>query len=414
MAKNFRYWRMLSFRNPGLGWIILAVFLWSCVPSVSFAQQPTAAIKALSGTVLVSGQAAKTGAVLRSGDTLQTQAGASVVLTLSDGSEIQFGEKTQINIADLAQTATGARVSSIKLLAGWVRAMLSAQHQQKGSSFTIETPNAQVGVKFSQPDVEVSYDPAKQETVGIAHTVELVVKNLLTGEIMHVPVGSTVIITAIGMKVIAGIVGAVSASSASTTATSSTATGTASTGASTGLSAGTIVAIGAGVAAAGGVAAVVAKQKGEEACTTAECTGDLSGTWYFSGSCVAQGCVEGIPCAPSPPDSRPYCCGIRMCDCCEPSWSGQVTQTGNMLSGELFIPAVQITYSLSGSVDGNSVSVTIDPDVIIPLPGGTSYTGIIDENTIRGTLSGSGYSWTPGGNVPVTWSGTFTVTIEKE
>ena len=134
------------FRHRGVAWLLLVIFVSSFAPAVSFAQQPTAAISALSGNVLVSGQTAKTGAVLRSGDTLQTQAGASVVLRLSDGSEIQFGEKTQINIADLAQTSTGARVSTIKLLAGWLRAKLSAEHQRQGSAFTVETPNAQIGV----------------------------------------------------------------------------------------------------------------------------------------------------------------------------------------------------------------------------------------------------------------------------
>jgi len=240
-------------------WTLLAVFSFSFVPSASFAQQPTATISALSGEVLVSGQSATAGTALRAGDTIQTQAGASAVLELSDGSEIQLGEKTQINIDDLSQTATGARVSSIKLLAGWLRAFLSSEHQQEGSSFTIETPNAQLGVKFSQPDVEVSYDPAKQETIGIARTVELLAKNLLTGETKLVPVGSTVIITAVGIKVIAGIVGVIGSSSVGTTGTGSVSTGP------TGMGTGTKVAIGAGAAAAaGGIAVLVANTTKEE------------------------------------------------------------------------------------------------------------------------------------------------------
>ncbi len=120
-------------------WTLLAIFSFSFVPSASFAQQPTATISALSGDVLVSGQAATVGTALRTGDTIQTQAGASAVVALSDGSEIQLGEKTQINIDDLSQTGTGARASSIKVLAGWLRALLSPGHQQEGSSFIIET-----------------------------------------------------------------------------------------------------------------------------------------------------------------------------------------------------------------------------------------------------------------------------------
>ncbi len=114
-SSNFR---ISNFRHRVVAWLLLTMFSLSFVPSVSFAQQPTATLSALSGDVLVSGQAATVGTALRAGDTIQTQAGASAVLALPDGSEIQLGEKTQINIDDLSQTATGARASSIKLLAG--------------------------------------------------------------------------------------------------------------------------------------------------------------------------------------------------------------------------------------------------------------------------------------------------------
>jgi hypothetical protein len=281
MCKTLSHFSMSSFRNRVIVWLLLVIFSCSFAPSVSFAQQPTATIKTLTGNVLVAGQAAQMGTVLNAGDTLQTQAGASVVLVLSDGSEIQLGEKTQINIVDLAQTATGARVSSIKLLAGWLRAFLSAQHQQKGSSFTIETPNAQVGVKFSQPDVEVSYDPAKQETIGIAHTVELIAINLLTNERIVVPVGSSVIIIGLLMKVITGTTAAAIAAGTGTTAAGTTTAGTAAAATAAGIGTGTLIAIGAGaLAAAGGVAAVAASSGGD---TNSGGNGDTSAEYIISG-----------------------------------------------------------------------------------------------------------------------------------
>ncbi len=267
MYKTSSNFRISYFHNRILAWIMLTVFCFSFMPSVSLAQQPTATISALSGDVLVSGQAATVGTALRAGDTIQTQAGASAVLELSDGSEIQLGEKTQINIDDLTQTGTGARVSSIKLLAGWLRAFLSSEHQQEGSSFTIETPNAQLGVKFSEPDIEVSYNPESVETVGIAHTVELMAKNLLTDEEVLVPVGSTVIIVGTTIKIVAGILAiagateagtaGAGATEAATTGTGTTSTGTSSTG-SSGMGTGTKVALGLGAVAvaAGGVVAL--------------------------------------------------------------------------------------------------------------------------------------------------------------
>jgi hypothetical protein len=63
-----------------------------------------------------------------------------------------------------------------------------------------------VGVKFSEPDIEISYNLERLETVGIAHTVELLAKNLVTEEEVLVPVGFTVIITSEATKVLAGII----------------------------------------------------------------------------------------------------------------------------------------------------------------------------------------------------------------
>jgi len=270
MCKTSSHFSMSVFRHRVVVWILLAVLSFSFVPSVSFAQQPAATIKAWTGSVLVSGQAVTVGMVLHAGDTLQTGSEALVIIELSDGSIVHFGANTQVSIADLAQTATGGRVSLIKLLAGRVRALLSPDHQKPGSAFTIETPNAQVGVKFSQPDVEVSYDPAKQETVGIAHTVELIAINLLTNEKITVPVGTTVIIVGILMKIAAGTAASAIAAHVGTTAattaaeTGTTAAGTTATGTTTGSGAGTVVALSAGaLAVAGGVTAIVANSEGK-------------------------------------------------------------------------------------------------------------------------------------------------------
>jgi hypothetical protein len=110
--------------------------------------------------------------------------GAEVVLALSDGSELQLEEETSLDIAVLVEEAdTGARTSRIKLLWGQVRAMLSPGHQKEGSSFDVETPNALVGVKFSQPVIEVGYDPETDTTTVDAQTVDVVVTNLKTQRI---------------------------------------------------------------------------------------------------------------------------------------------------------------------------------------------------------------------------------------
>lgn len=279
MEKTVVNLRISMFRHRVCVWIVLFFLLWSFLPAVSMAQQPTATMSAVSGTVLVNGQKPGTGTVLRAGDVIETQAGASVVLELSDGTLLELGENTKIDLADLAQTATGARVSLVKLMWGWVRAKLSSNHQHVGSSFDIETPNALVGVKFSEPDIEVSYNPESVETVGIAHTVELLAKNLLTDEEVLVPVGSTVIIVGLTIKIVAGILTLTAASEAAgATAVAETETAAVGT-ASTGMTTGTKVALGvAAVAAAGGVAVAVVPALAEEEADES----DVSFTGRFS------------------------------------------------------------------------------------------------------------------------------------
>lgn len=265
MRTGSQHLHISSFRRHVCVWVVLVALSCSLLPSISAAQSPTATMSVVSGIVLVNGQAQGTGAVLKAGDIIETQAGAHTLLTLSDGSTLDVSENTKLDVATLAQTAAGARTSKVKIAWGRLRAKLSAGHQKAGSTFDIETPNALVGVKFSQPDVEVRYDLTKQETTGIAHTVELLVTNLLTGEKMVVPVGSTVVIAAALIKIAAGTAAVATAETGSATgATTGTAAGSATGTAAAGIGSGTMLAIGAGVVAAGGVTAAVVATSGQE------------------------------------------------------------------------------------------------------------------------------------------------------
>lgn len=185
--------------NTRKWFLILGIFVNLLFATMAFAQQPTATITYLSGKVVVNiqgnEQAAKEGLVLATGDTLITQANADVLLTLSEGSTLQFGENSKIEIAHLLQTPAGARESRLKLLYGRVRMMLSGGHQKEGSSFVVETPQAQIGVKFSQPDVEVVYDPQTKTTIARAYTVAVSVLNLVSkAEVKELPRGQQAIV----------------------------------------------------------------------------------------------------------------------------------------------------------------------------------------------------------------------------
>jgi hypothetical protein len=369
------------FRNNVLVWMLLAAFSFSFVPSVSLAQQPTATISALSGTVLVNGQETGKGKVLSAGDVIETQAGASVVLELSDGSLLELGENTKVNIAELSQTATGVRVSWVKLMWGRIQAKLSPEHQQTGSSFDIETPNALVGVKFSQPDVKVSYDPAKQETVALALTVALAVKNLITDEEKIIPIGSIAIITALGIKVAAGAAVATGAMGAEAAAAEATA----------GIGTTAKVAIGAGaVAAAGGAAAVVASAGDDGDGDMGEELQQVSGTWKMETSITYSGgepdCICGLTCNNSLLGRSG-------------SYTFDVQQSGSSFYSDSWSPT-----TISGTISNTSVIFSV---ILVDGCGDYVYfSGQISANTIIGSFSGHDCA-----NNCV-WGGDFTATIE--
>ena len=170
------------------------------LPSLTELKQPTATIRELHAPVFVSiqGEAptpAIVQSVLRTGDDIRTYSGASVTLILSEGSELRLGENTTINLSSLIEDSqSGTRISRFELWQGSLRSILSAEHQKPGSSFTVQTPNALVGVISSEPDSETMYDAGSNTTIVNAHKSEVVVTNLLTGSSKVIPEGHSGII----------------------------------------------------------------------------------------------------------------------------------------------------------------------------------------------------------------------------
>jgi len=143
----------------------LLVVIW---PGRVYAQI-SAKLESISGEVQVSIRGgvpslAVTGVVLNAGDTIRTGPGSEATLRLPDGSTLQLGENSSLDISTLAQNPqTGARTSFFKLFFGKVRAIISEDYKRTpGAEFNIETPNALAGVKFTI--FTVAYDPVKDET----------------------------------------------------------------------------------------------------------------------------------------------------------------------------------------------------------------------------------------------------------
>jgi len=256
--------------------------------SVSAAQQPTATIVQMGGEVLASfgdGSAApgSLGLALFQGDAIQTKAGAFVVLELSDDSQLELGENTNLLMEQLAiEPYSEARVSRMKLLWGKMRAVLSPGHQQEGASFDIQTPNSLVGVKFSKPDVEVQYDRSSNKTYAYSPTVDLTVLDLVSGASRIVAAGTGVTVSGNGIQLLLhGLSPPPSPQTPPPQPAAPPSAGSAGSGGLLSGSTGTLVAVGLGAGAvAGGVIAVNAAQESSQ---PSEST-DFSGTFHFNDS----------------------------------------------------------------------------------------------------------------------------------
>jgi hypothetical protein len=281
------------------------------------------------GTVLINDQFVQQDSVVQTGDVIETQAGALIVLELTDGSVLEIGENTQLDLAELSQTPSGARVSRVKLLWGRMRTILSPGHQHAEASFAVETPNALVGVKFSQPVVEIMYNPASRETKAFALTVALFVKHLFTGEEQSVPVGTAAVITASGIQLI-------TAPAAVEALLPELQPGLEAIGSTPGIGTGTLVAAGAATAATGALVTVTAQSEASQ-----DTDVNVSGFWtcdseYWTATLDLQqqrNTVTGIHTSLVKPGiPYTYTCGDPGNQCYGPV---NATLTDNMLQGTI-------------------------------------------------------------------------------
>jgi hypothetical protein len=132
---------------------ILAPYFLLPTSEVSAQSQVLASIESVNGIVKVSLQGqgevrARTGMDLQAGDILRTEVGGRLTLKLSDGSRLELGEDTRLDVTELSLT-TRTKSSLFKLVWGRIRAVIAQPYKTPGSRFEVETPNALAGVKFT-------------------------------------------------------------------------------------------------------------------------------------------------------------------------------------------------------------------------------------------------------------------------
>ena len=104
MKTKFLHRKILGTYCAIITGVLFVMLFW--VSTITSAQQPTVIISELKGNVQVSIQGGKSvvaevGLELQAGDRIETQAGAEVILILSDGSELQLSENTNLDLTVL-------------------------------------------------------------------------------------------------------------------------------------------------------------------------------------------------------------------------------------------------------------------------------------------------------------------------
>jgi outer membrane protein OmpA-like peptidoglycan-associated protein len=198
IREMFMYWYYEKLQKIYVCFFACIVFLYFG-PALLAEEAPIATIVDIKGIVVIytSEQfyAARVGMMLHAGYGLITQDGAEAIVEFSDGSRLTIAEHADMKFDTLLKDEqTGARVSRLKLWWGKVRSVVAPGHQAPGSEFTVQTPNALAGVKFSEPDSEMQFNPQNWRTQVHAYKFGLELTNLSIGVTATIPEGRTGIV----------------------------------------------------------------------------------------------------------------------------------------------------------------------------------------------------------------------------
>lgn len=144
--------------------IALLVFSLTTVGTVSQARAATVAgsISALSGTATITRGAATIpaadGAAVEVGDRIVTAAGSNVTVTLTDGSQIEVTDSSNLTIDENSLNPDGTRASTkVSLFGGMVRSLVRSSAGTP-PNFEVHTPNAVASARGTNFDVDYHKD----------------------------------------------------------------------------------------------------------------------------------------------------------------------------------------------------------------------------------------------------------------
>ena len=154
-----RYGRRLT-----LGWSAVAILFVLAVASAAIAQGTAAGnISGASGSVTLqrggSTSPAGVGTAVDVGDRIITGSGGHAVITLTDGSQLELGESSNLVIDNHTLAPAGGRASSqVSLFGGALRSIVNATGG--APNFEVHTPNAVAAVRGTRFDT--AYNEGEQ------------------------------------------------------------------------------------------------------------------------------------------------------------------------------------------------------------------------------------------------------------
>ena len=138
-----------------------ALMALCAAPQVS-AQAVAGSISALTGTATITRGAAKipaaSGAKIEVGDRIVTDASSSVTVALSDGSQIEVTDSSNLTIDENTLNPDGTRAGTkMSLVNGMVRSLVRST-AGRPPNFEVHTPNAVASARGTSFDVDYHHD----------------------------------------------------------------------------------------------------------------------------------------------------------------------------------------------------------------------------------------------------------------
>jgi ferric-dicitrate binding protein FerR (iron transport regulator) len=153
------YRKIISPTTSALAFLLFAL-IWLCAVPQAFAQTVAGSISAITGTATMSRGAATIpatyGTKVDVGDRIVTGAGSNLTVTLSDGSQIEVTDSSNLTIDENILNANGTRGSTkVSLLNGLVRSLVRSTPGTP-PNFEVHTPNAVASARGTGFDVDHS------------------------------------------------------------------------------------------------------------------------------------------------------------------------------------------------------------------------------------------------------------------